>query len=175
MELLRTEILHPLTDVVLYATIIDNSPAIRRVLIGSGARCDIAAAHVHRAAPELENAAWLMVSYLNGTDVDFSEIVSAPDNETPFASAVLAAARTIRFGKTCSYSELACRAGYPAAVRAAASVMRNNRLPLLVPCHRIVLKNGKPGAYNGDRAGDDAALKKKLLQMESFHLKQFDE
>jgi methylated-DNA-[protein]-cysteine S-methyltransferase len=170
---LRSVIHHPLTDVVLYAARIDGRAVISRVLVGSAARSDIAAARgTGEVVKELARHAMLLRSYLDGNQVDFSEMELAPGKQTQFVSAVLEAARSVAFGATCSYSELARKAGYPGAVRAAASVMRNNRWPLLVPCHRIICKDGAIGAYNGDRAGEDALLKKKLLQMEQIHLKQ---
>jgi AraC family transcriptional regulator of adaptative response/methylated-DNA-[protein]-cysteine methyltransferase len=55
--------------------------------------------------------------------------------------------RQIPRGETRSYSELAAMAGSPKAVRAAASACANNRVSLLIPCHRVVRADGSIGQY----------------------------
>jgi O-6-methylguanine DNA methyltransferase len=86
-----------------------------------------------------------------------------------FKKNVLLAAKKIPWGKTVSYSELAAMAGHPKAVRAAASVMRNNRFAFVVPCHRVIAKNGKMGGFMGKKKGSCVELKKKLLLREGIH------
>ena len=66
---------------------------------------------------------------------------------TDFQWRVWRAMRQIPRGETRSYSELAQMAGSPAAVRAAASACANNRISLLIPCHRVVRADGTPGEY----------------------------
>ena len=66
---------------------------------------------------------------------------------TDFQWRVWRAMRKIPRGETRSYSELAQMAGSPAAVRAAASACANNRISLLIPCHRVVRADGSPGDY----------------------------
>jgi methylated-DNA-[protein]-cysteine S-methyltransferase len=79
-----------------------------------------------------------------------------------FRRAVLEHLRTIGYGRTESYAEAAAAAGRPAAVRAAASACSHNPVPIVVPCHRIVRSDGRPGHYGG---GD--AMKVALLAMEA--------
>lgn len=64
-------------------------------------------------------------------------------------------------GETISYGRLAALAGSPGAARAVGTAMRKNRIPVLVPCHRVVASNG-PGGYGG---GLD--LKESLLRLEA--------
>jgi O-6-methylguanine DNA methyltransferase len=66
---------------------------------------------------------------------------------TPFAASVLAAAMTIPRGETRPYGWIARQAGRPRAVRAAASALAANPVPLLIPCHRIVKADGVAGGY----------------------------
>ena len=66
---------------------------------------------------------------------------------TDFQWRVWRAMREIPRGETRSYSELAAMAGKPKAVRAAASVCANNRVSLLIPCHRVVRADGSTGQY----------------------------
>jgi methylated-DNA-[protein]-cysteine S-methyltransferase len=105
-------------------------------------------------------------AYLNGSKTDFEKIPIDLEKVSKFQRAVLLAARNIPYGKTVSYSMLAKMAGFPRAVRAAATVMRKNPVPIIIPCHRVIHKDGSLGAYSGDRDGKDAALKRLLLQLE---------
>jgi len=66
---------------------------------------------------------------------------------TPFTRAVLTALSEVPPGERVSYAELAARAGRPRAVRAAAHVMATNRVPLVLPCHRVVPSGGGTGRY----------------------------
>jgi O-6-methylguanine DNA methyltransferase len=68
---------------------------------------------------------------------------------------------TVPFGKTLSYSALAEKVGYPRAVRAVASAVAKNPLAVVIPCHRIINKNGTVGEF---RWG--AKTKQKLLELE---------
>ncbi len=67
---------------------------------------------------------------------------------TPFAETVLRAAMRIPWGELRSYGWLAAGAGKPGAARACGQVMARNRLPVLVPCHRVVAADGRPGGYS---------------------------
>jgi O-6-methylguanine DNA methyltransferase len=167
MKLIRRIIRHPLSDVVVYGIPDKMHPQVCRVLVGLTARHEIMIQPGNTDNGVLEQIGLLIAAYLDGTRIDLSGIKLAKRDCSPFADAVLKSARKVPYGATCSYSELAGNAGCPCAVRAAASVMRNNPWPLIVPCHRIIRKNGTPGAYNGDRFGEDAALKMRLLQMEA--------
>lgn len=114
----------------------------------------------------LRNTAEQIVAYLNGTVTDLSELMLDFTETTQFQQSVLFAARNIPYGTTVSYSRLAEIAGYPTAVRAAASVMRNNRFPLVIPCHRVIQKSGNIGGYSGSKTGKEIVIKNKLLEIE---------
>lgn len=66
-------------------------------------------------------------------------------------------------GSTVSYSELAENVGQRRAVRAVATAVARNPLMIVVPCHRVIRKDGSIGQYRGG-----VALKENLLKMESF-------
>lgn len=66
---------------------------------------------------------------------------------TAFQQAVWAALRAIPVGETRSYGEIAAAIGRPHAVRATGTACGNNRLALLVPCHRVLRSDGAPGGY----------------------------
>ena len=81
---------------------------------------------------------------------------------TPFQCRVWQSISKIPWGKTVSYRQLAQRSGKPKALRAAASACGDNRLTLLIPCHRVVGSNGSLGGYAGG-----LTIKKKLLCYEA--------
>jgi O-6-methylguanine DNA methyltransferase len=78
---------------------------------------------------------------------------------TPFAASVLAAAMTIPRGETRPYGWIARQAGRPRAVRAAASALAANPVPLLIPCHRIVQADGVSGGYVFGTPSKEALLR----------------
>lgn len=81
---------------------------------------------------------------------------------TDFQIAVLKAMRKIHYGTTSSYLELAHKSGFPHAHRAVASVCAKNRIPLIIPCHRVIKSDGSLGNYY---YGSD--LKRAILAFES--------
>ncbi len=72
---------------------------------------------------------------------------------TPWQRAVWEALLAIPYGETITYTELAARAGRPAAVRAAGAANGRNPIAILVPCHRVV---GTGGGLTGYAGGLDA-------------------
>ena len=65
------------------------------------------------------------------------------------------------YGETVSYSELAELAGNKNAVRAAATGCAVNPVPIIIPCHRVIAKNGSIGGFGGG-----IEMKKKMLEIE---------
>ncbi len=70
---------------------------------------------------------------------------------TPFEKKVYRALRRVPAGKVLSYGELAKRAGYPGAARAVGSAMKKNRLPIVIPCHRVIPSTGGLGEYSAGK------------------------
>jgi len=68
---------------------------------------------------------------------------------TPFQEQVWRALLDVSFGTTMAYGELAERLGDPLAVRAVARANGDNRIAILIPCHRIIGANGKLTGYGG--------------------------
>jgi methylated-DNA-[protein]-cysteine S-methyltransferase len=97
--------------------------------------------------------------YLNGSRKFFT--ISLDLRGTEFQQAVWRELLAIPYGSTVSYSELALRAGRPVAVRACGAANGSNPVPLVVPCHRAI---GKNGALTGFRGG--LTIKAELLRME---------
>lgn len=66
---------------------------------------------------------------------------------TSFQRRVWHALCTIPIGTTCSYQTLAVQLGQPQGARAVANAIANNFIAWLIPCHRVVRKNGQMGGY----------------------------
>ena len=66
---------------------------------------------------------------------------------TAFQARVWRALRQIPLGDTQSYGAVAKRIGKPSAVRAVAGACANNKVALLIPCHRVVGADGRTGGY----------------------------
>ena len=96
----------------------------------------------------LRQAKKLLQNYLHGKSVSFHALKFDLSDYTPFECNVLMALSKVRRGELKSYAELARTAGRPRAGRAVGAVMRKNRLPIILPCHRIVHSNGKLGGYS---------------------------
>ncbi|MGG3736661.1 methylated-DNA--[protein]-cysteine S-methyltransferase [Aeribacillus pallidus] len=81
---------------------------------------------------------------------------------TPFQQKVWEALQAIPYGETRSYKDIAKMIGNEKAVRAVGQANRKNRLPIIVPCHRVIGKNGALTGY----AGKEVEKKRILLQLE---------
>jgi methylated-DNA-[protein]-cysteine S-methyltransferase len=68
---------------------------------------------------------------------------------TPFARRILTATAGIPFGATSTYGEVATRAGSPGAARAAGGALGSNPIPIVVPCHRVLARDGSLHGYTG--------------------------
>lgn len=82
---------------------------------------------------------------------------------SPFTRKVLTAVSKIPYGETRSYSDIARTVRAGKAVRAVGSAVGKNPFLFLIPCHRVIAKDGGIGGYS---AG--LALKKELLALETL-------
>lgn len=84
---------------------------------------------------------------------------------TPFQKKVYREMMKIKPGKVLTYKQLAEKIGQPNAFRAVARACATNKLPLLIPCHRVVRTDGGLGGYS---AGDGVRVKQYLLDLEGY-------
>jgi AraC family transcriptional regulator of adaptative response/methylated-DNA-[protein]-cysteine methyltransferase len=107
---------------------------------------------------------WLskILEYLEGKTRLGEKSLPIDVASTAFQMRVWKELQSIPYGKTLSYNEVAQRIGNPKAYRAVANACASNRVPLVIPCHRVVRKNGELGGY---RWGVER--KEKLLSMEA--------
>jgi methylated-DNA-[protein]-cysteine S-methyltransferase len=109
--------------------------------------------------PVLAQAARELARYWAGEAFDFALPLDL--RGTPFQQAVWRALLAIGRGATCSYQDIAARAGNSAAVRAAGAAVGRNPVSIVVPCHRVL---GHRGALTGYAGG--LPRKRALLALE---------
>jgi methylated-DNA-[protein]-cysteine S-methyltransferase len=100
-----------------------------------------------------------LIDYLQGKRSAFD--MATDHGGTAFQQLVWTAMSDIGYGTTATYSEIARRIGKPEAVRAVGTAIGRNPALVVLPCHRII---GKNGALTGYRGG--LAMKERLLSLE---------
>jgi len=88
-------------------------------------------------------------------------------NVTPFQGKVLKQLQKIPYGETRTYGEIAKI--LKTSARAVGNACRNNPLPIIIPCHRVVAANGI-GGYDGAKSGELLTIKRALLEREDVLL-----
>ncbi|HEY6686451.1 MAG TPA: MGMT family protein [Propionibacteriaceae bacterium] len=83
----------------------------------------------------------------------------------PVSETVLQALRTVGYGKTITYGELAALSGTGVPARAIGEVMAATPVPIIMPCHGVVASKGL-GGYSGGESGRHLETKRLLLENE---------
>ncbi len=86
--------------------------------------------------------------YFGGYKVAFSDQLDL-SGATTFQRQVWEITSLIPYGETRSYAWVAEQVGKPGAVRAVGQALGRNRLPIIIPCHRVLNSNGKLGGFSG--------------------------
>ncbi|MCW5943427.1 MAG: methylated-DNA--[protein]-cysteine S-methyltransferase [Fimbriimonadaceae bacterium] len=105
-----------------------------------------------------------LTEYFSGERRSF-DLEVAPQG-TPFQRRVWAKLREIPYGETRTYGELAASLGNPDACRAVGAANGANPIPILIPCHRVI---GRDGSMTGFGGGVD--VKRRLLALEQGQLR----
>lgn len=129
--------------------------AVTVIRFGAGVAQDV--------SPLLDAAEAQLREYFAGTRRTF-DLPLAPRG-TAFQQRVWAALRTIPYGETRTYGELAAAIGNPRAARAVGMANHRNPLPILIPCHRVI---GADGSLTGYAGGVET--KRKLLALEGISI-----
>jgi methylated-DNA-[protein]-cysteine S-methyltransferase len=104
-------------------------------------------------------------AYFQGKKDTFGDVELELAWCTAFQRAAVDVLRSIPYGETATYGEVAALAGHPNAQRAVGSVCAGNRFALFVPCHRVVAADGL-GSYGSLGLG----YKRRLLELEGVVL-----
>lgn len=110
-------------------------------------------------SPVIKEAAKQLAEYLAGKRKIFDLPIKMQGTE--FMIKVWKALQTIPYGEVTTYKDIAERVGCPKGFRAVGMANNKNKLPILVPCHRII---GSDGSLTGFAYGLE--MKEKLLQLE---------
>lgn len=107
--------------------------------------------------------------YLAGEPVDFGGVAIDLSGLDPFRQRLYAAMRTLTWGRTITYGELARQLGstHWEGAREVGEAMGRNPVPVVIPCHRVLAAGGKLGGFS---APGGATTKAKLLALEGVHL-----
>jgi methylated-DNA-[protein]-cysteine S-methyltransferase len=108
----------------------------------------IAGRSVLRSARQVDPLRRELDEYFEGRRHAFDLALDLPQL-TPFSERVLRELARVPFGETVTYAELAARAGNPRAARAVGMAMNRNRIPIVLPCHRVVGAGGSLVGYAG--------------------------
>ncbi len=103
--------------------------------------------------------------YFSGKRKEFT--VSLSIKGTAFSEKVWQELRKIPFGETRSYADIAQALGNPKISRAVGQANRRNPLPIFIPCHRVIGKDGSMTGYIGEK---HIPIKEYLLKMECSFL-----
>lgn len=114
--------------------------------------------------PLVKRIAEQVNAYFNNANYVFSLPIML--NGTPYQQCVWETIRKIPAGKVMTYQAIAEELG--SGARAVANACGANHLPLLVPCHRVVAKNGLGGFMRGHPDGQQ--IKIALLQHEGIEI-----
>ncbi|NWZ84050.1 MGMT methyltransferase, partial [Poecile atricapillus] len=76
--------------------------------------------------------------------------------------------KDVKFGEAVSYKQLADLAGNSRAARAVGGAMRSNPIPIIIPCHRVILSSGDTGSYGGGHLLKEWLLSHEKLQKEKL-------
>ncbi|UCC91129.1 MAG: methylated-DNA--[protein]-cysteine S-methyltransferase [Dehalococcoidia bacterium] len=100
-------------------------------------------------------------SYFGGNKIAFPDELDLSE-ATPFQRKVWETTRLIPYGETKSYTWVAQQVGKPQAARAVGQALARNRLPIIIPCHRVLTINGQFGGFTGG-----VEMKRRLLYLEA--------
>ncbi|MGX7150552.1 methylated-DNA--[protein]-cysteine S-methyltransferase [Enterococcus ureasiticus] len=123
----------------------------------------------HKTNHFTELAAKELTEYFAGKRTHFTVPLSIHSG-TEFQRKVWHALSQIPFGETRSYLDIAQTVDSPKAVRAIGQANSKNPIPIIVPCHRVIGKNGKLTGYLGSSEHDGLSIKTFLLQVEHVPL-----
>ncbi|MBQ0720550.1 MAG: methylated-DNA--[protein]-cysteine S-methyltransferase [Gammaproteobacteria bacterium] len=115
-------------------------PNNSHVLPSSPSSTGQASEYVERAIDQLQ-------AYFDGHLKDFDLPLSL--GGTDFQQGVWAQLQTVRYGTTASYGQIAAAINKPKAARAVGMANNKNRIPIVIPCHRIIGSNGSLTGFAG--------------------------
>lgn len=102
---------------------------------------------IEHKTEETAECARQLWEYFDGSRTTFD--IPVKYDGTTFQKSVLEAAKSIPYGETRSYGDVAHMINNPRAARAVGNAIHRNRLLIVIPCHRIIQGDGSLGGYAG--------------------------
>jgi O-6-methylguanine DNA methyltransferase len=103
-----------------------------------------------------------IIEYFSGKPLRFNDPVDF-DGASDFEKRVWSSAADIPWGQFSSYGHIARSISRPDACRAVGMALSRNRLPIIIPCHRVMMKDGGLGGF-----ADGPRMKRLLLKIEGI-------
>lgn len=168
MTLLRSELMLTVFPTSLgWFGLLGDGQAVLRVVIGHTSAGTVRRKLASKITNERDwcpDVRSRLEDYAAGVVVDFDDVQLDLRGLTDFRLKVMGHVREIGYGRTQSYGEVAKEVGSPGAARAVGSVMAENPVPVLVPCHRVIASRGRLGGFS---APQGIRLKQRMLEMEA--------
>lgn len=99
----------------------------------------------YKIYPELQKD---LKKYFRGVRTDFNKYKVKYGILSDFAKRVLKNTQLIPYGIKRSYCQIAEKSGKPKSYRAVGNVLKKNPVPIIIPCHRVIQKNGETGGFS---------------------------
>lgn len=144
-----------------------SGTALKTVGFPSGSKAKSAEPDWERNDEPFADAARQLGEYFDGKRYGFDLAVES--GASGFQADVLDALRRIPYGETRSYGEVARAIGRPKAVRAVGAANGRNPMPIVIPCHRVVGRDGDLTGFGGG-----LAAKRYLLDLERRYSGMFE-
>lgn len=112
----------------------------------------------------------MLSRYFKGEPIDFTRVPIAFPQNSSFLCSVMQVLLQIPYGETRHYGWIAEQLGKPGASRAVGGALGRNPIPIIVPCHRIITKDGLLGGFMRDHPSG-SRLKTFLLDLEGIRPK----
>ncbi|ARN56048.1 methylated-DNA--[protein]-cysteine S-methyltransferase [Sedimentisphaera salicampi] len=147
-----------------WAGIVESAGIICRVILPADSKEDVLSiTERYSSSYKVPGyAAEKIILYFQGRQVDFSDL-KIKLNAEGFSKDILKAAARIKYGSICTYADLADKAGQKGKARPAGRALANNPLPVIIPCHRVIKKDGSLGGFMGSSGN---LLKLRMLRLE---------
>ena len=133
-------------------------PSTTREEFETSLKADFPNSTIQKENSLLKQTATQLEQYFKGELSTFS--IQLDIQGTDFHKKVLRKVSQIKYGQTKTYGQIALEAGSPKAYRAVGSANAKNKIPIIIPCHRVVASNSLGGYAGGLK------LKEKILSIE---------
>lgn len=147
----------------IHASFFIQKASLEKIELKTSSQSGLSWSFVGKSFPALENALskWMQM-YVMGKFL-LVPFTFPLDNFPNYTHKVLYFLQTIPFGEHLSYQEVAVQTENPKAARAVGNACSINPFPLMIPCHRILAKDGFLGGFSGG-----LEVKKRLLDFEQI-------